>query len=255
MTLSLLVLLALTPLAQNTIGLAEPAGQPTSRYTKIPVRYVLASDMAANFGGTTLYRRDAGLRPGQSPRGWPYGAAAALVPDGTESIIADDSDNTLIVVGSDEANREMRERVAMMDVRPRPIQVRARATLTLRDSAGKSRTLLVDAAGRTTTNRRMHVKSDSAESARAGAGPAPSRETSDLDVYVRLLPEDEVSLDADWYVDIAWPGKQNAPRIHQVFRSNGIVKSGVDMQVVRSTIKVAGGSAELVLVVTPRVLP
>lgn len=53
------------------------------------------------------------------------GAGQALLPDGVEAVIGYDLDNSIIVVGTDEAIREMKQRVNLLDIAPKQVMVRA----------------------------------------------------------------------------------------------------------------------------------
>ncbi len=53
------------------------------------------------------------------------GAGAALLPDGVEAVIGYDLDNSIIVVGTDESIRDMKQRINLLDIAPKQIMVKA----------------------------------------------------------------------------------------------------------------------------------
>ncbi|MGC8667604.1 MAG: type II secretion system protein GspD [Chthonomonadales bacterium] len=53
------------------------------------------------------------------------GFAQYLVPEGVQAIIGYDVDNSIIVVGTDDAIREMKQRINLLDIAPKQVEIRA----------------------------------------------------------------------------------------------------------------------------------
>jgi general secretion pathway protein D len=76
------------------------------------------------FGGGGLGGGGGGIGGGQRG-GQQGGAAGALLPPDVEAVIGYDLDNSIIIVGSDEAIREMKQRINLLDIAPKQVMIRA----------------------------------------------------------------------------------------------------------------------------------
>lgn len=229
----------------------------TTRTVKIPVRFARAADISnAMGGGMLVFGMSVGVTDITIPS--PFtGSAANLLPDGIQSVTSFEPDNTLIVrYDTDDALRELKEIVRLLDVKPPTVSIRAVATVTLTDNAGHKQRLVLRSEGLTSGERRLHVKT-STESDPKRSGLLPVICTSDADLAARPFGDYSVNVVSDWYIDIAWhaPGSAKPIRLKNVYRTDVAVENGATITVTRATLKVPSGTAELVLQLTPRLAP
>ncbi len=223
-----------------------------SRTVKVHIRYAQAAEISEAFGGGVT-----GIgSPSGRPLSAPYsGSAANLLPDGIQSVTALVPDNSLIIrYDTDDALREIREIIRILDVKPHSVAIRAVATLTITDSAGRKQKLVLRAEGLATGERRLHLKT-SAESDPKGAGLLPVICTSDADLAARPFGDYSLNVVSDWYIDIAWrtSGSTNSTkpiRLKNVYRTDTVVENGGTATVTRATLKIPSGTAELILQLT-----
>jgi hypothetical protein len=227
-----------------------------SSQAKIRIYYTRAAFISNALGGTIL--PSGSDRPQEFARIPPIGplpssgSAGALLPDGIEAVIANERDNTLMAIFTDEDALIALARVVRgIDVRQTRVRVRARALIVVTDRSGGKKQMDFVGEGVVSGERRIQLKtsSDGADS-RLGM---PASCTSDADIYASVLNDGTIDVSAEWYVDVAW--KTDDPkkpvRLRNVFRASGSARSGITVPVTHSTLRIPSGVAELTLVVTP----
>ena len=231
-----------------------PSSGAKPNKAKIKVFHSRASYISTVLGGSVLPLLSQSPGSNTAP---PFpdiqlGAAGALLPEGIEAIIANDRDNTVIAVFTDDdALRELAKVVRALDVPVVPIHVLARAIVVVTDSAGKIGRIELRGDGIVAGERRIQLKTTANEDDSVRGMPAVF--TSDTDIYARVMPTGLIDVSAEWYVDVAWKTAENRKpvRLRNVFRASRAGRNGEKVTITRSTLKIPTGTAELVLEVTP----
>ena len=228
-----------------------------ARIQKIAVLHVRATDLVASFGGSVVTDSTSQNIFLQRVRGQPRygGEAAGMLPDpAPEAIVALEVDNSILIKGSAESITEMIRLIRLMDVAPKAIEVQARAVLTITDPSGTKYTFDLRGEGHSMDNHAMHLKTTSQSASSPGKPWTLLEATSDADVFTQAMGDNSVRMEGDWYVDVLWKQKGGAKpeRLHNVFRTNAIARSGERVKIASANQKVSGASVSVQLELTPR---
>lgn len=231
----------------------DPTGERDlpKKTVKILVHYARAADISEALGGAVL---DFGrTRAEEETTRWNSNntGAANLLPSGIDSLIAHVDDNTLITrYDNEDALRELVEIVRGLDIRPRTLQVNAEAELLFTDRSGKQTRSVLTAQGATTSERRLHLKSRKEDAAPLLV------QTSDVDIYARLLDDGTVSVAADWYLNVTVAGVAKGARssASNVYRTEAVTSAGKSVTVTHAFLTFTSGKVEVTLKLTPRMI-
>lgn len=181
---------------------AQDMNEPRSRLQKIKVEHMSAVELAVALGGTVLLVND---RPDRdSPALDGISSVAMMLPDDIEALTGLEADNTLLVKGTDDAIRDLRELCAIVDVPPSWVECQVEATVTLRGTGGQARPVTLRASGRTASGRPLHLttRADSGPSS-AGLPGSPANETYTLMLEGRATRDGQsVDLRGRWVIDM-----------------------------------------------------
>lgn len=227
---------------------------PASRIQKITLTHANAVDLAIDLGGNAV-RLPGRAGTVASASSMEYrGALAALLPQDVEALIGMEVDNTLLVKGRDEAIRDMRALVRILDQPYRQVDCRADATLVLTDRAGRKHRRQWSMEGRAIVGRPIHLRTAASGD---GQASAPATVSNDVDITTWHAADGSVRVQADWYAELRWKpnGKAQAPIIRGAYRTDALVESGGEVLVSRARSSTpSGGSAELELRISPRIV-
>jgi hypothetical protein len=188
-----------TALAVGTSGTLNFPQQgevaPTTRPIKIALNYARADVVALALGGSVF-----DIRPRVPEEALARDSLASMLPEGIDSVTALNADNTLMVRGTAEGIRELKEILRTVDVQPQRVRLVAVASVTIIDELGKSHHVSLTADGSSIGGHEISMKTTRT------LGPPLPHETqvrtvaSDLRIRGELNRDQTVALGAAWAV-------------------------------------------------------
>jgi hypothetical protein len=230
---------------------------PGTRTAKMHLQYARAADISTILGGTVIpltedrAARNPMLMP---PPSYLMGVSANLLPDGIQSVTGLEVDNTLIIrYDTDDALRELRQIVGLLDRKARTVQVRATGYLTITSRGGKKRRYEIQAEGLSTDVKRVHLHSAIEGDVPRSTGATLVRASSEADVLAWPTADGTFELTTDWFVDIVWSaGPSGKPvRLRNTYRTEAYVLNRHTVTVTRAKLSLPDGTVELQLVLVP----
>jgi hypothetical protein len=184
------------------------------------------------------------------------GPDAVLVPKGIEGLSASTTDNALLAkTGSDDALRELKEVLRLLDVSPRHVQLRVELVVVRTGPGGVKSRNVFDSAGWAGQDRPATIRSSLDMAGKAGrVGLSSGRYNVSVDCRINGDGSVFVSYTGD--LKLVWRGGQAASPLNldRTFSGAVAVASGDTLLISGSTLKADEDAVEALLYLTPRVL-
>jgi hypothetical protein len=219
-------------------SLDQPGGEHERIAPKYPVKIILnyasAQELAKRFSGVDK----------------------ALLPAGIASVTVSATDNALIVRGSEEAIRGLKEIVRLFDIAPRHVELQAELLVAVKDKAGNIKGTVLNATGWANGPKPTWLKAVQETTARQPSKGLTSGRYS-IRVEPRINADNTISVEYTGEIDILL--KVSAPeaplRINRSFSGSSRVVSGEAVELSSSTVKrdEDGNTIEVRLRLTPTI--
>jgi hypothetical protein len=138
------------------------------------------------------------------------GMAGGRLPEGLDAVEPNRPDNTLIALGSDEAIRELKELLRLVDILPRQIEIKTEAVLVMQDGRGRKHRNMLQETGRTTSGQPVFLKTllNGATAPAGGLRMTGGRYTARIEP--RINGDDSISMDTQYSVKLNFAFSEKA---------------------------------------------
>ena len=186
-------------------------------------------------------------------------SSALLLKNRDIGVQAGLTDNSVLVTGTDDQIREVKNNISMLDVAHKIINVKAEAVIVVSDKSGHKHRAILSSNGKTNCDRLLRLKTTANGDSASQTEMSLTNGLSDVRIQARINGDNSISLDGDWEIDLTWkaPGHPQPLRIHNTYNSNARARSGDTVSVSGSILKFGGDKgqteAELLLFLTPTI--